>query len=81
LHKRDEKNRYQGVRQAGLLSTVPILLVVAPLVGFFIGRFIDSRAGTDPIFTVVFLVLGFIAGARQIARVIKLANKESDKKE
>lgn len=78
MHKNSEDERFKAVRQAGLLTTIPILLTVSPLIGFFIGRFIDGKLGTDPIFTIVFLVLGFIAGARQVARVVKLANKDSD---
>lgn len=69
------------MRQAGLLSTIPILLTVTPLVGFFIGRFLDGRLHTDPVFTIVFLILGFIAGAQQIARVVKLANRETTRNE
>ena len=80
MQKNNKEDRYKTVRQAGLLSTIPVLLTVAPLVGFFMGRFIDGKLGTDPIFTIVFLVFGFIAGARQIARIIKLSNKEFNKK-
>jgi F0F1-type ATP synthase assembly protein I len=44
-----------------------------------IGRFIDNRFDTDPIFTIVLLVLGFVAGARETAIVIKKANREQDR--
>ena len=64
------------MRQVGLLTTIPVLLAVSPLIGFFMGRFLDQKLDTDPIFTIVFLILGFIAGARQTARVIRLASKE-----
>jgi ATP synthase protein I len=80
LQQKNKDDRYKAVRQAGLLSTIPVLLTVSPLVGFFMGRFIDGKLGTDPIFTIVFLVFGFVAGARQIARIIKLSNKELNKK-
>lgn len=77
--KKNEEDRYWVMRQVGLLSTIPVLLAVSPIVGFLIGRFIDGKLHTDPIFTIVFLVLGFIAGGRQVARVIKLAGKERKK--
>ncbi len=64
------------MRQVGLLTTIPVLLAVSPLIGFFMGQFLDKKLNTDPIFTIGFLILGFIAGARQTARVIKLASKE-----
>ena len=44
------------------------------------GRFIDQKVGTEPWFSFGFLILGFIAGARQVARVIKLANREEGRK-
>ena len=78
LHNKKDDNRYKGFRQAGLLSTIPVLLVVSPMVGFFMGRFLDGKFNTDPILTVIGLILGFIAGGRQIARVIKLANRDED---
>ncbi len=81
LHKDKKEDRYRAVRQAGLLTTIPVLLVVSPLVGFFIGRFLDGKLHTDPILTILFLILGFIAGARQIAAVLKVANKDPNKKD
>jgi ATP synthase protein I len=82
LQKRDEEDRYWAIRQAGLLTTIPVLLAASPIIGFFIGRFIDRKVNTEPVFSAVFLLLGFIAGAIQTARVVKLAGKQrSVKKE
>jgi len=75
--KSDERRAY--VRQSGLLSTIPFLLAVPPVAGLLIGRFIDKKLDTDPIFTIVLLVLGFVAGARETAIVIKKANREQDR--
>ena len=69
------------MRQVGLLTTVPILLAISPIIGFLIGQFIDNKLGTNPVFGILFLVFGFIAGARQVARVVKLANKTRDEKD
>jgi len=76
LQNKKEEDRYWAMRQVGLLTTIPVLLAVSPLIGFFMGRFLDQKLDTDPVFTIVFLILGFIAGARQTARVIRLASKE-----
>ena len=81
LSKKRKQNRFEGVRQAGLLSTIPALLVISPLLGFFIGRFLDGKFNTDPVLTIVLLILGFAAGAIQIARVVRLANRDSDEKD
>jgi F0F1-type ATP synthase assembly protein I len=81
LKKKNDRNRFEGVRQAGLLSTIPVLLAVSPLIGFFIGRFLDGKFNSDPVFTIVFLILGFVAGAMQTARIIRLANRDSEEKD
>lgn len=81
LKKKDEDDRFSAIRQAGLLTTIPVLLVVSPLVGFFIGRLLDGKFDTEPILTIIFLIFGFVAGAQQVARVIKLASRQSDSKD
>jgi ATP synthase protein I len=79
LQKKDEEDRYWAIRQVGLLTTIPVLLTVPPIAGFLIGHFLDRKLNTDPILSIVFLVLGFIAGARQVARVVKLASRDVSK--
>jgi F0F1-type ATP synthase assembly protein I len=79
LQKKDEEDRYWAIRQVGLLTTIPVLLTVPPIAGFLIGRFLDRKLNTDPILSIVFLVLGFVAGARQVARVVKLASRDVSK--
>jgi F0F1-type ATP synthase assembly protein I len=65
-----------------MLGTIPFLLAIPPIAGVFIGRWIDGKAGTAPAFLIVFVVLGFVAGIREVANVIKKANQEleDDKK-
>jgi F0F1-type ATP synthase assembly protein I len=76
LQKKNEEDRYWVMRQVGLLTTIPVLLAVSPIIGLLIGRFLDKKLHTDPIFSIIFLIVGFVAGARQTARVVKLASKE-----
>ena len=75
-NKNDE--RYRWARQAGMLGTIPFLLAIPPVAGVFIGRWIDGKAGTEPAFLIVFVILGFVAGIREVANVIKKANQDSD---
>jgi F0F1-type ATP synthase assembly protein I len=83
LQKKNGEDLYWAIRQAGLLTTVPVLLAVSPIVGLLIGRWIDGKLGTDPVFSVVLLIAGFIAAAKQVIRLVKLAGKSrtKDKKE
>jgi F0F1-type ATP synthase assembly protein I len=71
--KNDEKSEY--LRQIGLLSAIPILMVVGPLVGFFIGSWIDNWAGTDPWFKAILIILGFVASGKEIYNIVRRVNK------
>lgn len=71
--KKDEKSEY--LRQVGLLSSIPILMVVGPLVGYFIGSWIDGWAGTDPWFKIILIVLGFVASGKEIYNIVRKVNK------
>lgn len=68
------------MRQVGLLTTIPLLLAVSPIIGYLIGRFLDRKFHTDPILSIIFLVLGFVAGARQVASVVRKASKDYEKR-
>jgi ATP synthase protein I len=73
-----EKDRYNWARQMGLLSTIPFLMAVPPIAGLLIGRYLDKRFNAYPVFTIIFLLLGFAAGVREVALVIRKANAPTD---
>jgi ATP synthase protein I len=77
LTKNKNDERYNWARQAGLLGTIPFLLAIPPIAGVLIGRWIDEKAGSSPAFTIVFVILGFIAGIREVANVLRKANLDS----
>jgi len=60
-------------------STVGIQLVLSTFVGFAMGYFLDRFLGTSPWLTAIFLILGIIAGFRELLRVARRQNG-SDKK-
>lgn len=59
------------VRQLLEASGVGIQLVLATFVGFAMGYFIDKFLKTFPWFTIIFLILGIIAGFRELIRVAR----------
>lgn len=61
----DEKDR-KLVRMLGVLSTVGLTLVAATVIGLFIGLKLDKVFGTSPWLTALFLLLGLIAGFRNL---------------
>ena len=64
----------------GLLwaSSLGLHLVLCAVIGFFIGRFIDSHVHTAPVFTAAFFVLGIVAGFMEIWRGMKKLEQPKD---
>ena len=77
--KKAEDNIYTKLKQVGLLTTIPIMLAAGPIAGYFVGDFLDKKFKSSPIFVAILAVLGFIAGARESIRILKLAAGEDRK--
>lgn len=67
---------YSQVKQLGVLTTVPIILLVGPAIGFVIGGWIDRKAQVYPWFTILFILLGFVASGREVARLLQQILKD-----
>ncbi len=59
------------LQQIGALVTIPFVLVVPPMVGWFIGKWIDRKWGTKPYFMYGLIILGIVAAIRECYRIIK----------
>ncbi len=70
-----------GLGGMSLLMAVPGILLVAPLMGFFAGRWADSKFDTEPYLTVIGLALGFGAAAREIYSLVKKAQALEEKED
>lgn len=74
-----------GVQQywksAGSYATVGLELVLSVLAGLFIGRWLDSKLGTDGWLTALWLGFGVAAGARAVWRALQQANREAEEEE
>lgn len=68
MEKKERKELLQDFERYGGLG---IELVVAVLLGVFIGHWLDLRFKTDPWLTIIGFVLGTAAGFRNIYRLIK----------
>jgi F0F1-type ATP synthase assembly protein I len=56
-------------------------LIVAPLVGFFLGSWLDKRFGTSPWLLLAGLVLGFVAAGRETYQIYRRYQAEEEKGE
>ena len=68
----------EGLRTAGLLLAIPTLLIVSPLVGFFVGNWFDQRLHSAPWLGIVGLVLGFAAAGRETYRLYRRYTAEEE---
>ena len=74
----DDKSKFESLRSAGLLLAIPTLLIVSPLVGFFIGMAMDRWLKTKLVFSIVGMVLGFAAAGRETWRIIRRVQDEEE---
>lgn len=74
---RQKTEHFQRIRQIGILTAVPFILPLGPLIGFFLGRWLDRRFGTEPVLVVVLIALGFAASVRETVRMIRDAMRQS----
>jgi F0F1-type ATP synthase assembly protein I len=68
--------QYRSVRQIGLLTTIPFILVLAPLIGFTLGKYLDGWLNTAPVLRYVFAVLGMVAAVRETITIVKKAGED-----
>ncbi|MCE2982120.1 MAG: AtpZ/AtpI family protein [Parachlamydia sp.] len=66
----DEESK-QRWKQVGVYLTIPFILSVSPILGWLIGNWLDKRLHTAPFLMYGGVLLGFIAGFREIYRIIK----------
>ncbi|MBD3235498.1 MAG: ATP synthase I [Candidatus Eisenbacteria bacterium] len=73
------QDRFRSARVIGLLTMIPLVLAVAPLLGYGIGSVLDRWLHTGQVLRLVFLGLGFVAGGREVVRIARRAQEESDR--
>lgn len=83
------KSRFKGspkkkadydLAQVSLLAAVPAILVAAPLIGFFLGRWADNKFDSEPYLMIAGIVLGFSAAAREIYNLVRKSEEMERRK-
>jgi ATP synthase protein I len=73
-------NSGRDMRQIGMLAAIPSLLLAGPLVGYFLGHWLDGKFGTDPYLSALGILMGIAASGIEIYHVIKKSSpKETNK--
>ncbi len=60
-----------------LMSSVVSYLAGSILIGVFLGRWIDSKVGTSPLFLIIGVVLGFGLGMYGTIRLVQQFDSDS----
>lgn len=60
------EQRRQLIKSMGFLSGLGISMVAATLIGLAAGYYLDRWLGTNPWMTLIFLVMGIVAGFRNV---------------
>ena len=83
MDKKREKNErpLRGLRQVGLLTGIPMVMVAGLLVGFFFGSWIDKTFNASPWGKIILSTLGVIAGFKQTVNLIQEVTKENENNE
>ena len=61
----------QNYGQIGAYATIPFILALTPLLAGWIGSRLDKWLDTAPYLMYLFIILGFLAGCREIVRILK----------
>jgi len=72
--KKDDKLSLYG--QLSLLLAIPFLLAAGPLIGFFIGKYLDRWLGTEPYLMYVFIIMGFVAAGKEVFDLVKKVSQQ-----
>jgi ATP synthase protein I len=70
------EDQRKWMRSAGQASSIGLVLVIATVIGYAIGNWLDKKLGTAPWLMFVFTLLGIIAGFVQIFRIANQLSKE-----
>ena len=81
----NKQERRELFKSIGFLSGVGISMVAATFIGFGMGYYLDQWLGTSPWLKMVFLLLGIVAGFRNIyiltARELRRQEREEQQLE
>jgi len=75
---RTDKNNAQFYKLAkiwGLVSFIPVVMAAGPIAGYFLGEYLEGKFGFAPYISISLVAMGFIAGGREVIRILRLINK------
>ncbi|MEW6040838.1 MAG: AtpZ/AtpI family protein [Elusimicrobiota bacterium] len=68
----------KNIRSIGWASSVGLMLVFSTVLGFALGLAVDKFFNTSPWFAMICLIIGIVAGFRNVFISLKVINALSD---
>ncbi len=75
----DKNDKKEALSAMTTYGTLGIEMGVSLAIGLGIGYYLDHRLGTSPIFTIIFMIFGLIAGMRRIYALWKRIEREDER--
>jgi len=75
---KDGKEKIKLYRQLSLVGVIPAIMAVGPLIGYFVGRWLDNKFGTSPYLMWVLIFFGLVAAGKEVYRIVKQISDETD---
>lgn len=69
------------LRKVGPIITIPSIFVAGPLIGYFIGIWLDQHYAIDPWGKVLLTLFGFAASIQQVILIIRFWSRENNQDE
>ncbi len=72
----DSNNKYM-LKNLALISQIGISIITPILLGVYVGQYIDKKAGTNGVFSIILIIIGAGAG---FLNIFKLAGSKDNKR-
>ena len=69
-------NDHKWIRGVGPASSIGMLLVIATVIGWLFGSWLDKKLGTDPWLMLTFTLIGVAAGFYEMFKIVIRISKD-----
>ena len=59
------------MKKIAIFATIPFVLAVPPIVGWYAGTWLDEHLGTAPYLMISLIILGLLGGFKELIRLIR----------
>lgn len=71
MRKEPWEKRAKQYRDIGIYTAIPMMMVVGPVLGYFLGRLAEKKWGHEPYFSGGGALVGLLAAARQVWLILQ----------